>query len=125
MVTATLPQCTSKATKKWRYRWAIQFHLFWEGAKLVRMKVQVLNFHVDEKWFMSLVYRMHIKVAPKFGCSPVHNRIHHRNSVEKVLTICAIGIVPFNDDIRNGGTAEKICITRCGGLVKASKDSYS
>ena len=89
------------------------------------MKVQVLNFHVDEKWFVSLLFQMYNKVAPDFGCSPVHHRIHHKNSIEKVLTICAIGIVPFNNDIHNGGMAEKICITRCGGLVKASKDSYS
>ena len=89
------------------------------GAKLARMKVQVLNFHVDEKWFMSLVCRMYNKVDSEFGCPPVHHRIHHTNSVDKVLAICAIVIVPFNNDICNRGTTEKICMTRCDGLMKA------
>ena len=39
MVTATLPQCNSKRTKAWRYRWSISFHLFWEGAKMVQLKI--------------------------------------------------------------------------------------
>ena len=57
MVTATLPQCNNERTKKWRYRWSIAFHIFWEGAKFLCTKVQVLYFHVDEKWFMALVCR--------------------------------------------------------------------
>ncbi len=55
-VTKTLPQCTTEHTKKWRMRWAIQFHIFWEGAKMVASTVQVVYFHIDEKWFYSLVH---------------------------------------------------------------------
>ena len=59
--TKTLTQYTTKATKKNRYIWAISFHLFWEGAKMVSQKVQMVLFHADEKWFMSLVKRMYNK----------------------------------------------------------------
>ena len=65
--TKTLPQCATKATKKNRYIWAISFHLFWEGAKMVSQKVQVVLFHADEKWFMALVKRMDNKCVPEFG----------------------------------------------------------
>ena len=44
--------------------------------------------------------------------------------MEKLFAICAIAIIPFNNDIRLGGTAEKLCLTQCGGLVAATKDSY-
>ena len=38
--------------------------------------------------------------------------------------ICASGIAPFDNDLRKGGTAHKICMTRAGGEVAAKKDSY-
>ena len=104
--------------------WAIAFHLFWEGAKLVAQQIQVLLFHMDEKWFMSLVLRMHNKIAPFFGCHGVWNRIHHKKSIDKLLAIAVVGITPFENDLRKGGKAHKICLTRCGGMVKAKQDSY-
>ena len=88
------------------------------------MKVQVFLFHMDEKWFMSLVLRMFGKIAPVFGCRGVWNRIHHKNNIDKLLAICAAGIAPHDNDLRKGGTAYKICLTRCGGMVAAQKDSY-
>ena len=92
---------------------------------MVQLKVQLVYFHVDEKWFMSLVARMYNKIAPEYGCSPVYHRIHHKHSVKKLLTICAIAIDPWKNDLRRGDTAEKVCITRCGGEMKATEDSYS
>ena len=41
-LTQTLPQCTTEHTKKWRKRWSTNFHIFWEGAKMVANKVQVV-----------------------------------------------------------------------------------
>ena len=38
VATRTLPQCTNERTKKWRMKWAIQFHIFWEGAKMIATK---------------------------------------------------------------------------------------
>ena len=74
---------------------------------------------------MSLVKRMHNKIAPKFGCCHlVLNQIHHKNSVEKLLVICAIAIVPFENDIRFSDTMEKIYLTCFGGMVTATNDSY-
>ena len=67
---------------------------------------------------------MYGKVAPAFGCHPVHQRINHKNSVDKILAICAVGIAPFDNDLQNGGEAHKIEITRCGGMVEAQKDSF-
>ena len=52
-VTQTLPQCNGERSRRIRMRWATEFHIFWEGAKLVAQKVQVLLFHIDEKWFFS------------------------------------------------------------------------
>ena len=73
---------------------------------------------------MSLVIRMYNKCAPQFGCQPVWHRVHHKNSIEKLLAICTVGIAPFENDLRKGGTAHKINIARCGGMVKATKNSY-
>jgi hypothetical protein len=44
--------------------------------------------------------------------------------VEKLLVICAVAIISFNNDICLGGIAVKICLARCGGLVAVTKDSY-
>ena len=84
----------------------------------------MLLFHIDEKWFFSLVLRKFGKVAPFFGCQPVYNRIHHKNSVDKLLVVCAHAFAPFDNDLRKGGTAYKLKMTRCGGMVKAQKNSF-
>lgn len=86
--------------------------------------MKIVYIHIDEKWFMSLVLRLYNKCAPAFGCHPVWHRVHHKNSIDKLLAICAVAIVPFNNDLRQGGTAHKICIDRCGGDVIAQKDTY-
>jgi len=122
--TQTLPQCTTERTKKIRMKWAISFHMFWEGAKMVAQKVQVLYTNIDEKWFYSLVIRRYNKVVPEFEVHPVFHRIHHKDNMDKLLAICAIGFAPTNNDIRSGGRGYKILITRCGGMVEATKDSY-
>ena len=83
-----------------------------------------MYFHIDEQWFLSLVIRMYGKMALAFGCHPVYHRIHHKNSVDKLLAICAVGIAPFDNDLRKGGEAYKIELTRCGRLVEAKKDSF-
>ena len=88
-------------------------------------KVQVLIFHCDEKCFMSLVKRMNNKVAPEFGVTQIVSRIHQKNLVEKLLAIAVVGILPFENDLRKGGTVEKVCLTQCGDYVEAAKDSFS
>ena len=124
METQTLPQCASERTKQIRMKWTIEFHLFWEGAKMVAQKVQVLYTNIDEKWFYSLVIRRHGKVVPELGVSPYHHRIHHKNSVDKLLVICAVGYAPIDNDPRSGGLGYKIQMSRAGGKVKAKKNTY-
>ena len=92
---------------------------------MIASKVQIVYFHIDEKWFYSLVIRKFNKCVPEFGVEGVWNRIHHKNSIDKILCICAIAFIPINNDMRQGGTAEKITITRAGGNEKAQKNSYS
>ena len=84
----------------------------------------VLYTNIDEKWFYSLVIRKNNKVVPEFGVFPVFHRIHHKDNVDKLLAICAIGFAPTDNDLRSGGRGFKICITRCGGMVAAKKDSF-
>ena len=67
--------------------------------------VQIVYFHIDEKWFYSLVARMHNKCVPIFGVDGVWNRIHHKNAIDKILCICALAVVPLNNDLRAGGRA--------------------
>ena len=98
--TKTLSQYNNERSRKGRRRWAIGFHLFWEGAKFVKKRVQVLYFHIDEmKWFLLLVVWMYSEVVPAFSCHPIYHWIHHKNYVNKILTICAIGIAPFENDL--------------------------
>ncbi len=59
------------------------------------------------------------------GVQGVWNRVYHKNSINKILVICAMAFLPHNNDLRKGGTAKKLTITQAGGMVKASKDSYS
>ena len=92
---------------------------------MIAAKVQIVYFHIDEKWFYSLVIRKFNKSVPAFGVEGVWHRIHHKNSMEKILAICAIAFVPFNNNIRDGGFSKKLTITRAGGNVKAKKDSYT
>ena len=122
--TKTLPQVTTERTKKQRQKWSIGFHIFWEGAKMVAPKVQVLYFHIDEKWFYSLVVRMNQKSVPTYGVKCVWNHIHHKNNIEKILCICAMAFLPNDNDMRKGGRAEKICMTRAGGMTKATRNTY-
>ena len=110
-VTQTLPQCNTEHAKQMRYHWAVCFHLFWEGAKLVHPRVQVLLVHIDEKLFHLLVICKFNKCVPELGCSPVFSRIHHKNSVEKVLVVCAVGFVPEGNDFCKGGAGKKISFT--------------
>ena len=92
-VTRVLPQCTTERVKAWRRCWAIQFHIFWEGAKLIAKKVQVVLFHIDERWFYSLVIQKNNKCVPAFGVQGVWNRVHHKNAINKTLAICAISSI--------------------------------
>ena len=124
METQTLPQCASERTKQIRMKWTIAFHLFWEGAKMVAQKVQVVYTNIDEKWFYALVIRRHGKVVPAFGVSPCFHRIHHKNSVDKLLVICAIAYAPTGNDPRSGGWGYKLLMSRAGGKVKAKKNTY-
>ena len=97
---------------------------FWKGAQLVALKVKILLFHVDEKWFQSLVLRMNGKICPSYGACPVFNRIHHKNNIDKLLLICAMAIVPHGNNLRKGGKTYKLSMARCGGMVEAKKDTY-
>ena len=122
--TLTAPQCDNDRVKNWRMKWATNFHIFWEGGRLIRGKVQIVLFHIDEKWFYSLVVRLFNKCVPQLGVQPVHNRIHHKNSLDKTMGICTVAIAPHNNDLRNGGEAKKITMTRCGGYETAKRDSF-
>ena len=57
---------------------------------MIATKVQVVYFHIDEKWFYSLVIRMNNKLVPVWGVQGVWNRIHHKNAIDKILAICAM-----------------------------------
>eukprot|EP00978_Attheya_sp_CCMP212_P038298 scaffold188563_cov69-Attheya_sp.AAC.1 len=59
--TRIFPMLTAQS-KMIRKRWAIAWHLFWEGAKCVAGGVQFVLFQDDEKWFYSLVVRQHNKL---------------------------------------------------------------
>ena len=37
------------------------------------------------------------------GVSPVFHRIHHKDNMDKLFAICAIGIAPTDNDLRKGG----------------------
>ncbi len=76
--TQTLPQE--------RMKWAVAFHISWEGARIMAQKVQVLYTNIDEKWFYSLVIRRHNEVVPEFGVAPVYHRIHHKNTLISCLS---------------------------------------
>ncbi len=74
---------------------------------MVATKVQVVYFHIDEKWFYTLVIRKYNKCVPAFEVQGVWNRIHHKNSIDKILAICAMAFVPLDNDLRKGGIAKK------------------
>ena len=107
-VTQTLPQCNTPTCIAQRLKWAIRWHIFWEGGKLLRQKVQIILFHADEKWFCALVIRMYGKICPGFGVQQVFNRIHHKGSIGKLLVICALAIIPHNNDLRQGGGSKEV-----------------
>jgi hypothetical protein len=46
-MSATFPT-KHKECHKW---WSMNFHLVWEGAKLLQMKMQMMSVHLDKKWF--------------------------------------------------------------------------
>ena len=71
-----------------------------------------------------MVIRRHGKVVPAFGVSPCFHRIHHKNSVDKLLVICAIAYAPTGNDPRSGGWGYKLLMSRAGGKVKAKKNTY-
>ena len=83
-----------------------------------------MYFHVDEKWFHSIAIRKNGKICPSLGASPVFHRVHHKNNIEKLLLICAMAIVPRDNDLRKGGRTHKLSMARCGGMVEATKDTY-
>ena len=62
-VTHTLPQCNSEHNKRWRMRWTVCFHLFWEGVELVRLKVQVILVHINKKWFYDSLFECTISLC--------------------------------------------------------------
>ena len=45
---------------------------------MIATKVQIVYFHIDEKWFYSLVIRKNNKCVPALGVQGVWNRIHHK-----------------------------------------------
>lgn len=76
------------------------------------------------KWFILLVARMYGKVALMFASHLVHHYIHYRKSVDKLLEICAVGIVPFDNNLQKDGKAYKFDLARNRGLVIELKDSF-
>jgi hypothetical protein len=121
--TKTVPTMNER-NKQQCYQWAKAFILFWEGAKLVAQKVQILNIHQDEKWFYCLVIRSHNKWVPYFGVTPNHHSQHTKNSANKVLCISCVGFVPKDNNPISGGEGILIDISRAGHMVIAQKDTY-
>jgi hypothetical protein len=72
--TATKLQPTLTPFHKERCRWwANNFHLFWEGAKLLKTTTQIMTVHLDEKWFYCLVVRSFNRMLPYFAVTPTYH----------------------------------------------------
>jgi hypothetical protein len=121
--TRIFPMLTAQS-KMFRKRWAIAWHLFWEGAKCVAQAVQFVLFQDDEKWFYSLVVRTHNKMVPMLGCVPDTHSVHHKCHIGKVMCLVTTAFAPHNNNFETGGRAYKVDCVRIGGMVKAKKDSY-
>lgn len=117
------PTLTSYHKTK-RLKWAINFHLFWEGAKLLKTKTQFMSVHLDEKWFYCLVVRSFNKLVPYFGISPTYHNQHTKNSAEKILCISTVGFLPKDNDPRKGGRSFLLDFTRAGQYEIANCDTY-
>ena len=120
--TRILPYLTQSHKDK-RYWWSIQFWIFWESAKRFN-NVQVVVVHMDEKWFWSIVVRRFKKSIPMLGVEPVIHSVQHKNHLDKTMGICAVAIVPHDNDLRKGGDGYMVSLVRAGRKVKASRDTY-
>jgi hypothetical protein len=99
------------ANKKQCFDWSKHFFLFYKGAKLFWPKSQLLNLHIDKKWFYCLVIRSKNKWVPYLGVTPNHHNAHHKNSADKVLCIALVGSLPHDNDQKNGGESVLIDIS--------------
>ena len=107
-----------------RYVWSISFWIFWNSAKAMAQKVQVLLLHMDEKWFFEIIIRKHNKCIPFYGCFPVNHTIHHKSHIGKTMVTCSSAFEPFGNDMEQGGLAHKRAFDRVGWYLAATKDAY-
>ena len=123
-VATTIRPLLNKCSRQRRFKWPISFWLFWNNAKLLAQKVQVLLVHMDEKWALGIVGRRNNKSVPALGVEPLNTTVHHKSHIPKVMVIATTGFLPHDNNMASGGVAIKVSLTRVGRMKKADKDSY-
>jgi hypothetical protein len=104
--TRILPKLDKQSTEQ-QYKWSKAFWIFWNGAKLLAVAVQILLAHNDEKWFYTIVVRTHNKCVPVLGVFPVKQSVHHKSHIEKIIALATTGFPPHDNNIEKGGVAHK------------------
>ena len=122
--TKMLPTLQKHHVEK-RKKWVIAFWIFWNSAKAVAPRVQLMLVHMDEKWFYAIVVRCNNKKIPFFGILPHIHSCGNKRLINKILVIVSTGFLPYDNDMEKGGVGVKFAPTRAGGMVKAKKDSFS
>jgi hypothetical protein len=113
----------NKGTKEKRLTWALQFWVFWEGAKAF-VGVQVVLIQMDEKWCYEIVVRKNNKSVPFMGVEPVVHGVQHKSHIGKVLVIASTAFLPVDNDVTAGGEAFLVGLQRAGRLIPAERDTY-
>ena len=83
-------------------------------------KVQFVTLQSDEKWFVCLVRRRFLKLAPSFGFSPMDHRVHHKSHIDKSMVFAMSAFFPNDNNWMKGGEllheSFKVILQRIGGL---------
>lgn len=72
--------------------------MFWNAAKSL-LSVQVVQSHMDEKWFFGVVIRKHNKSVPFVGVIPVSHSVTHKSHINKTMAIASTAFVPHDNDM--------------------------
>ena len=121
--TKMIPLLTPYHVKK-RMNWVNEFFQFWNNAKLVHQRAQVMLVDQDEKWFFALVARTNLKSIPMLGIIPHTHKCGNKRHIEKVMVTCTTGFIPRDNIIEKGGIGVKVSFNRIGALVEATRTSY-
>ena len=92
------PMLDSQAEHRRVHR-AKAFWVFWESAKAMKKKKQIMLVHMDEKRFWSVVKRRHNKEIVSLGIQPIAHKTHHTSHIYKVLGIATSDFLPVDSDI--------------------------